>query len=98
MLVTTAVSAVLGIGNAVCAVQVSHVSLRTSAARPSVGQKRFPSATRTACRTGRLLVRLTSDVSLVQQIVLFFSACTRAPPDARRQRRSAVRHQLGDWR
>ncbi len=80
MLATTAVSAVLGIGNAVCAVQVSQrfaADVRDATFR-RIQALSFGNQDR--LQTGRLLVRMTSDVSLVQQIMLFFLRMyTRAP-------------------
>ncbi|MGO9309657.1 MAG: ABC transporter ATP-binding protein [Spirochaetia bacterium] len=80
MVAATFLSAILGIGNASCAVAVSQ---RFAAAlrRETFGHiQRLSFGNQDRLQTGRLLVRLTSDVSQVQQIVMFFlRVYTRAP-------------------
>ena len=80
MLATTVASALMGIGNASSAVIVSQrfaTDLRAAAFR-RIQQLSFGNQDR--LQTGKLLVRLTSDVTQVQQIVMFFlRVYTRAP-------------------
>ena len=80
MIASTLVSAVLGIGNASSAVIVSQrfaSDIRDATFRHI---QRLSFGNRDRLQTGRLLVRLTSDVSQVQQIVMFFLRLyTRAP-------------------
>ena len=80
MLGATLLSAVLGIGNASAAVAVSQRFAADLRSETFGAIQRLSFGNRDRLQTGRLLVRLTSDVSQVQQIVMFFLRLyTRAP-------------------
>jgi ATP-binding cassette subfamily B protein len=80
MVGATLISAVLGIGNASSAVAVSQRFASDLRSGTFSHIQRLSFGNRDRLQTGRLLVRLTSDVSQVQQIVMFFLRLyTRAP-------------------